>query len=379
MSGRRAVRTVELFCGVGGFRIAADQLGLRTVFANDLSASACAVYRHQFSNPGVLREADIFDVVDEIPPHDILTGGFPCQPYSFAGKKKGHRDYRADTLDAICRVLELRRPQAFVLENVRALLSIGNGKHFRVVLRKLMATGYQIEWRTFNVADLGLPQNRHRLLIVGSLDGTSRHAFAANSREETIEYGRWFQVARWGRSFPSHGIARAGAFAEGSGSRENPAPRRAVRLRDVLEARVDESFDFTASTRARIKDSEEIQQFIDGVEVLYNQQGGRRMGYTIFGVNGLAPTLTSTSSRHYERFFIGGRYRRLTPVEYARVQGFPDRHCECVPVNERYVLLGNAIPPALADRGLTAALALLRKDALTSQEVGNRSVELATI
>lgn len=73
------------------------------------------------------------------------------------------------------------------------------------------------------------------------------------------------------------------------------------------------------------------------------------MGYTIFGISGVAPTLTSTTSRHYERYKIGNRYRRLTNVEYARLQGFPDDHCKAVSVYEQYALFGNAVPPPLVE------------------------------
>ena len=76
--------------------------------------------------------------------------------------------------------------------------------------------------------------------------------------------------------------------------------------------------------------------------------GGARMGYTIFGINGVAPTLTSTTSRHYERYQIGDRYRRLTNIEYARIQGFHDNHCRAVSLCDQYALIGNAVPPPMA-------------------------------
>jgi DNA (cytosine-5)-methyltransferase 1 len=129
---------------------------------------------------------------------------------------------------------------------------------------------------------------------------------------------------------------------------------------ELLEDRVDRVYDFTQATRTRIKSSKRIANVIDGVEVLWNQEGGRRMGYTVYGINGAAPTLTSTSSRHYERFKVGRKYRRLTPTEYARLQGFPDNHCDGVANATRYILLGNAVPPPLAEWGLSAALGALR-------------------
>ena len=85
------------------------------------------------------------------------------------------------------------------------------------------------------------------------------------------------------------------------------------------------------------------------------------MGYTIFGTSGASPTLTSSTSRHYERYKFGDRYRRLTPIEYARLQGFPDSHCDQAAHAKQYCLLGNAVPPPVARHGLSAAMRLLNR------------------
>ena len=87
------MNTVELFSGIGGFRIAADRLSFQTLWANDRCPKACAVYRTRFGD-GELREGDVYDYVESIPSHDLLTAGFPCQPFSSAGKKEGIRYYK---------------------------------------------------------------------------------------------------------------------------------------------------------------------------------------------------------------------------------------------------------------------------------------------
>ena len=122
----------------------------------------------------------------------------------------------------------------------------------------------------------------------------------------------------------------------------------AVTLGTILESDVDTQFDFTESTLKRLEDSTPVNHFVQGVQILYNQVGGARMGYTVFGIDGVAPTLTSTTSRHYERYKIGNKYRRLTNIEYARIQGFPDNHCTAVSIYDQYPLFGNAIPPVMA-------------------------------
>lgn len=354
------VTTAELFAGIGGFRLASDRLGIQTVFANDIDPAASRVYRKQFDDASVVhREGDIFEFIDAVPKHDILTGGFPCQPFSFAGKKKGILDDRATTLDAICAILERRRPSVFVLENVRSLLTISYGRHFAEVLKRLTMSGYFVEWRVFNTSDLRLPQNRNRLLLLGTRKPQKERRLGVQDEWDQLSANenRFSPIPKHQKSFPDWGIATEGQYLA---VRTKKKPKSlGVLLRDVLEDEVSSIFDFTEATLERIQDSTPVHQMIDGVEVLYNQAGGRRMGYTVYGVGGLAPTLTSTSSRHYERFLINGQFRRLTPVEYARIQGFPDLHCGEVSRSKQYVLYGNAIAPALAEVGLRAALQVL--------------------
>ncbi len=107
-----------------------------------------------------------------------------------------------------------------------------------------------------------------------------------------------------------------------------------------------------------------INRFLDDVQLLYNQNRGARMGYTVFGIDGIAPTLTAATSRHYERYKVGDRYRRLTNVEYARLQGFPDDHCSVVSIYNQYALYGNAVPPVFASWVLDKIL----QDRVTSLE-----------
>jgi len=121
-----------------------------------------------------------------------------------------------------------------------------------------------------------------------------------------------------------------------------------IKLHSVLQPTVDSTFDFTENTLQRLEESTQINRFLDGVQLLYNQKRGARMGYTVFGIDGIVPTLTAATSRHYERYKVGDRYRRLTNVEYARLQGFPDDHCSAVSVYNQYALYGNAVPPVLA-------------------------------
>lgn len=350
---------IEMFAGIGGFRVGADAVGLNTVWANDTCVKACRVYRARFG-ASALHEGDVNSLRDKVPAHDFLTGGFPCQPFSSAGKKKGIGDPRGTLFSTIVDVLREHQPRFFVLENVKRLLSMEQGVHFATILSSLADLNYDMEWRLLNAQHFGLPQNRQRVLITGvrahsAPDKVTTRLTSPDDLEiravnhELIEHPElWTDIVSHGKKFTNWGLARRGKFygANLTGFSEQSAP---VLLQAVLERKVAAQFDFTESTIERIKVSQPVRKFVDGVEILSNQSGGARMGYTVFGINGVAPTLTSTASRHYERYEVGDRYRRLTNVEYARIQGFPDDHCSSVSIYDQYALYGNAVPPPMVE------------------------------
>jgi DNA (cytosine-5)-methyltransferase 1 len=355
------MKSVELFAGIGGFRVAADSCGIRTVWSNDINSNACKVYRNRFGEAGHV-EGDIRHLKNMIPAHDLLTGGFPCQPFSNAGKKEGVRDPRGSLFREIVDVLAEKQPKYFILENVKRLLSMEGGFHFATILSSLAELNYHIEWRLLNAMDLGLPQNRQRLFILGIHEDArptsltderilirlaSAQDLVGKASQHMWEPEDWQRIERHGASFPSWGMARSGRFVATDLDKFSLALPR-VPLRDVLQENVSPEFDFTETTLKWIESNTPVNRFIQGVEILSNQGGGARMGYTIFGINGVAPTLTSTTSRHYERYKIGDRFRRLTNIEYARIQGFPEDHCSVVSVYDQYSLYGNAVPPPMA-------------------------------
>lgn len=362
---RPPLTTVELFCGIGGFRVAADRVGLTTVWANDLSDLAGKVYRDRFG-ANELREGDINSLLDSVPPHDLLTGGFPCQPFSAAGKKEGIRDPRGTLFQSIVDILRIRMPRHFVLENVKRLLTMESGSHFATVLSALSALGYLVEWRVLNAKHFGLAQNRERVVLVGTrVDQTDAdlddiQASLRLTSEVDLRVGArgiwsllprrsaWKTLSQHTVKFPSWGFAIEGRFL-GCDLPHFSACRPATYLKEVLEATTLPEYDYTEQTRARLHKNETVDRFVNGVEIISNQAGGARMGYTIFGVGGLAPTLTASTSRHYERYLVGDRYRRLTPREYARLQGFSDDHCSVANGYDQYTLLGNAVPPPMVE------------------------------
>lgn len=354
---------VELFAGIGGFHIAATNCGHRTIWANDIEPLACKVYRSNFSNIP-LREGDIREIWREIPEHDLMTAGFPCQPFSSAGKKQGIRDPRGTLFQVIIDVLKKHEPKYFILENVKRLLTMEHGKHFATIIFALSELNYKIEWRLLNAKHFSLAQNRERLVIIGehitqkskshSHDFTQTYLTFPDDLVELSDKNMadiakplfWKNIEDHGSSFGNWGIAQQGKYFSSNLSIFSKA-LPALTLESVLQNEDTEDFDLTESTLIRLDKNASVDKFINDVEVLSNQRGGARMGYTIFGVNGIAPTLTASTSRHYERYKIGDKYRRLTNIEYARLQGFPDNHCREVKVYDQYVLLGNAVPPPM--------------------------------
>ena len=173
VNGRNHTAAIEtfadLFCGIGGFHYAAASLGLRCVFACDTDKAACSQYEHNF---GFRPEGDITQIqADQIPDHDILFAGFPCQPFSIIGQREGLADRRGTLFHDIVRVLRGKRPTAFVLENVKQIASHNGGNTLRIILQALTAAGYDCDTRILNALDFGLPQKRERAIIVGFRGG----------------------------------------------------------------------------------------------------------------------------------------------------------------------------------------------------------------
>lgn len=154
----------DLFCGIGGFHLAAAAHGLECVFASEIDAKAREQYRHAL---GVMPDGDIHAVA-EVPAHDILLAGFPCQPFSEMGLMRGFEDARGTLFMEIVRVLEQAKPRAFVLENVEGLTRMAE---FQTILWTLERVGYEVRWRVYDALDFALAQRRRRVWIVGRRDG----------------------------------------------------------------------------------------------------------------------------------------------------------------------------------------------------------------
>jgi DNA (cytosine-5)-methyltransferase 1 len=168
------IRYIDLFCGVGGFRIAAEraakkcQRKVECVFSSDIDNNCQKQYRANFNETpfGDITEFD----ANDIPDHEVLLAGFPCQPFSIIGSRKGFEDIRGTLFFYIAKIIEAKKPKVFILENVKLLARHNNSKTLNKILETLMQLGYNVDYRIFNALDFGLPQKRERIFIVGFRD-----------------------------------------------------------------------------------------------------------------------------------------------------------------------------------------------------------------
>lgn len=283
---------IDLFAGIGGIRIPFDELGGECVFSSEFDKFAQQTYKANF---GEIPFGDITEINEgDIPNHDLLLAGFPCQAFSNAGLKKGFNDTRGTLFFDIARILKHHKPKAFLLENVKGLKSHENGNTFKTIVKVLYQIGYQtLETRVLNAKDFGLPQNRERIFIVGFWEN---------------------------RNF---------TFPE--------LPKIPTKLGSILQKRVRDKYTISD----KLWDSHQRRK-------KENQLKGTGFGYSLF--NRESPFTRTLSSRYYKdgsEILIEQKNknpRMLTPLEAKRLQGFPDDFVIPVSDNQSYRQFGNAVP-----------------------------------
>ncbi len=284
---RKRIRCIDLFCGIGGFRVAAEDLNWKTVFSSDIDEECQKAYEANFNEKpiGDIRKIDAKDVPD----HDVLLAGFPCQAFSIIGSMKGFEDTRGTLFFDIARILEAKRPEGFVLENVKMLAGHNGGKTIRRIEEVLIRLGYEVDHRILNALDFGLPQKRERIFIVGMKGG--------------LDF-----------SFPEGGIPM-------------------TPLSSILEKKVPKSFyasDHIRGNRKRLHPNPHHSPAI-----WHENKAGHISSYPF------SCALRAAASYNY--LLVNG-IRRLTPRELLRLQGFPETyHIVCKDYQARKQA-GNSVP-----------------------------------
>lgn len=286
------MRVAALFSGCGGLDYGFEKAGYEIVWANDFDKYAVQTYNLNFKIPAVCGDITKIDY-NEIPEHDVLIGGFPCQPFSMMGHEMGFEDRRGTMFFKVMDIVDNQeqrghKPKVIVLENVRTLMTHDKGRTFKVIKEELEARGYSVFAKLINSHDYGVPQTRNRVFLVCFLG-------------ENIEY-----------EFPE------------------PTPND-LRLQDILEVDVDPKYFL----------SEKIKKTIlaDG--------GGNYYAKSETDLP-IARPLTATMAKMHRAcqdnyVTQNGKLRRLTPRECARLQGFPDTFKIEVSDAQAYKQFGNAV------------------------------------
>ncbi len=286
------IKFIDLFCGIGGFHVAmkeaskSNNIISECVFSSDIDIYCQESYEANF---GIRPVGDITKIHEkDIPDHDILFAGFPCQPFSIIGNMNGFNDIRGTLFFDIARIIKHKRPRAFVLENVKQLVGHDKGRTLKVIISTLQELGYHVHYAVLNALDYGLPQKRERVIIVG--------------HQEPIMF-----------SFP--------------------APVKPFKpLSEVLEKKVETKHyasDYISEKR-KLKHKSAYN-----LSIWHENKAGNICSYPY--------SCALRAGASYNYLLVNGE-RRLTPREMFRLQGFPDNYKIIVNDGQARKQAGNAVP-----------------------------------
>ncbi len=293
---------VDLFAGIGGIRLAFQNNGGKCVFTSEWDTYAKKTYEANF---GEVPFGDITQISEkDIPDHDILLGGFPCQPFSIAGVSKknslgrehGFLDKTQGTLFFdIARIIKHKKPSVFMLENVKNLVSHDKKKTFKIIIETLKELGYNVHFKVLN-GKFYVPQNRERIIIVGFKKSVFKE-------KETFEF---------------------------------PEPKEInFAIKDILEPKVDDKYTL----------SDKLWNYLQEYARKHKAKGNG-FGFGLTDLNGISRTMSARYYKDGSEILIpqkGKNPRRLTPRECARLQGFPDKFIIPVSNNQAYKQFGNSV------------------------------------
>lgn len=317
-------RFIDLFCGIGGFHRAFEKHGGHCVFASDWDKYSQVTYRANFPETPLI--GDITKVpVEEIPEHDVLCAGFPCQPFSLAGvskknslgRKHGFEDERQGNLFFnIAAILDHHRPPAFVLENVKNLKSHDKGRTFKTINEILTKDlGYHVYYKIIDAQSV-VPQHRERIFIVG------------------FREPRFFEWPEF--------------------------PKEGPKLGEILDDKVEQKYTLT----------DHLWSYLQNY-ARKHQEAGNGFGFGLTNRNGVARTLSARYHKDGSEILIDqGRSknpRRLTPRECARLMGYPESHKIVVSDTQAYRQFGNSVVVPVVERIAGAVIKALHEPVLESE------------
>lgn len=292
---------IDLFAGLGGFRLALESFGARCVYSSEWDKAAQEVYYKNFND---MPDGDITKVDEKnIPTHDILCAGFPCQTFSISGKQKGFDDSRGTLFFDVARIAKYHKPKIIFLENVKNFATHDNGNTLNVVLTTLEEIGYNVYYKVLNSVDYGIPQKRERIYILCFRKDLDIKNFKFPEKVKLVKHVEDFLEENSDVSIydeKKYPIIYNGKL-------DNEYSNKMIRLGTV-------------------------------------NKGGQ--GERIYSVKGIAATLSAYGGGVFAKtggYLIDGKVRRLSPRECARIMGYPDTYKIANNKNEAYKQFGNSV------------------------------------
>ena len=293
---------IDLFAGLGGFRIALESLGANCVYSNEWDEPAQKVYAENF---GDIPEGDITQVDENtIPDHDILCAGFPCQAFSISGKQKGFEDSRGTLFFDVARIVKEKKPKIIFMENVKNFATHDEGRTLAVIRATMEELGYQFHQKVLNAVDYGVPQKRERIYMV---------CFRNDLEVKGFQYPKPFKLMRHVEDF-------------------------------LLEDEKMVEHLYVDRPDTYYNDTKDETYSNKSVRLGTVNKGGQ--GERIYSTKGIAITLSAYGGGVFAKtggYLIGGRTRRLHPRECARIMGYPDSYKICKSANQAYKQFGNSV------------------------------------
>lgn len=293
---------IDLFAGLGGFRIALESLGAKCVYSNEWDEHVKKVYTENF---GDIPEGDITKVDEKtIPNHDILCAGFPCQAFSISGKQKGFEDSRGTLFFDVARIVKEKKPKVVFMENVKNFATHDKGNTIDIVKKTMESLGYVFNQKVLNAVDYGIPQKRERIYMV---------CFRNDLNISDFEYPSPFELDKHVEDFLI--------------SDEKYVENLYINREDTYFN--DKNDDIYSKKPIRL-----------GIV----NKGGQ--GERIYSIKGIAITLSANGGGIFAKtggYLINGKIRKLHPRECARIMGYPDSYKISEKNNQAYKQFGNSV------------------------------------
>lgn len=296
------MKFIDLFAGLGGFRIALESLGAKCVYSNEWDEPVQKVYEENF---GDIPEGDITKVDENtIPDHDILCAGFPCQAFSISGKQRGFEDSRGTLFFDVARIVKAKKPKIVFMENVKNFATHDEGRTLAVVKATMEELGYTFYQKVLNAVDYGVPQKRERIYMV---------CFRNDLKVGDFAYPKSFKLERHVEDFLLDDEEM---------------------VKDLYVDRPDTYFN----------GNEDNEYSNKSIRLGIVNKGGQ--GERIYSIKGIAITLSAYGGGIFAKtggYLINGRTRKLHPRECARIMGYPDTYKICKSANQAYKQFGNSV------------------------------------